>query len=80
MNDEAIKTATDSVNSIDWLGDILDVFSEMIDEFENGRPVCKMCYSLNNEHMKTLLSARKNYSPNRGIDESPSMPLLNKGK
>jgi len=36
------------------LGAVLDLFTPMLDKWRMGTPISKLCYGLNNEHMKAL--------------------------
>ena len=33
---------------------VLDLFTPMLDKWRMGTPISKLCYGLNNEHMKAL--------------------------
>ena len=39
---------------IQYIQNKLSCFNEIVDDWNNGTPVVKLCYALNNEHMKAI--------------------------
>jgi hypothetical protein len=32
----------------------LEIFRDMVESYKSGKPVCKLCYGLTNEHLDVL--------------------------
>jgi len=54
LGEEVLKRIEEIKEELAAVQEVIEVFRPMVQEWREGRHVTKLCYGLNNDHMKAL--------------------------